>query len=132
MFWSLDNKCFKNFSTTWKFLEKDFQHWVPFNSFMTEAVVVSIWYRPPSWKSYCLKFLIIYKKCVQVNFCRKVLPGNKTENDDSRQTRNANFSEDSCDLPFWVYSCSPQSCSFLLRKIPSKLRRNDFALYTQL
>ena len=50
--------------------------------------------------SYCLKFLIIYKKCAQVNFCRKVLPGNKTENDNSPQTRNTNFSEDSFDLSF--------------------------------
>ena len=50
--------------------------------------------------SYCLEFLIIYKKCVQVNFCGKVLPGNKTENDNSPQTRNTNFSEDSCDLSF--------------------------------
>ena len=34
----------------------------------------------------CLEFLIIHKTSVQVNFCGKVLSGNKTENDNSPQT----------------------------------------------
>ena len=35
--------------------------------------------------SHCLEFLIIHKKSIQVNFCERMLPGNKTENDNSLQ-----------------------------------------------
>ena len=46
----------------------------------------------------CLEFLIIYEKSVKSNFCGKVLPRNKTENDNPPQTRNTEYSEDSSDL----------------------------------
>ena len=50
--------------------------------------------------SCCSEFSIIYKKSMLVSFCGKVLPGNKTKNDDSPETRNTKYSEDSSDLPF--------------------------------
>ena len=50
--------------------------------------------------SYCLEIFIIYKKSVQVTFREKLLLGNKTERDDSPQTRSTKYSENSSDLPF--------------------------------
>ena len=84
-----------------EFFDKDFQHWVSF--------------------SCCLEFLIIYKKSVQVSFCGKVLPGGKTKNHNSPQTRSTKYSEDGSDLPFWVSSYSPQYWRLVFRIMPLKL-----------
>ena len=79
----------------------------------------------------CSEFIIIYENSVQVSFCGKVLPGNKTENDNSPQTRNTKYSEDSSNVPFLVWSYSPQCCSLVFRIMSLKLGRNEFALYAQ-
>ena len=48
--------------------------------------------------SCCLESLIIYKKPILISFCGKVLPGFKSKNDNSPQTRSTKYSEDSSDL----------------------------------
>ena len=50
--------------------------------------------------SCCLEFLIIYKKSFEVSVYGKVLPGSKTKNDNSPQTRGTKYSENCSDLPF--------------------------------
>ena len=49
--------------------------------------------------SCCLELLVIYKKSMLVSFCGKVLPGSKTKNDNSPQTRSTKYSKDSSGLP---------------------------------
>ena len=46
--------------------------------------------------------IIIYQKSMLVSFCGKVLPGGKTENDNSPLPESNKYSEDSSDLPFSV------------------------------
>ena len=55
--------------------------------------------------SRCLEFL---KKSLLLNFCGKVLPGDKTKNHSSPQTQSTKYSEDSSDLTFWIQSYSLQ------------------------
>ena len=50
--------------------------------------------------SCCLKFLIIHKLSIQVNFCGTMLPGNKTKNDNSPQKSKYKYFEDSSDIRF--------------------------------
>ena len=68
---------------------------------------------------------------LQVIFCRRMLPGYKTENNNSPQKsklKNTKYSEESSHLAFWVYCYNPQCCTLVLMMVPLKLEQNDFAL----
>ena len=67
---------------------------------------------------------------LQVIFCRRMLPGYKTENNNSPQKsklKNTKYSEESSHLAFWVYCYNPQCCTLVLMMVPLKLEQNDFA-----